>query len=67
MNAEQDVLSRAAHQLRNPLNSISINAELARLQLQKHQDPSEILLSIDRILQECKHCATLLNELNPPK
>lgn len=67
MSIEQDVLSRAAHQLRNPLNSISINAELARLQLQKQQDPNEILLSIDRILQECKHCAALLNELNPPK
>lgn len=67
MSTERDLLSHTAHQLRNPLNSISINAELARLQLQKQQDPKEIILSIDRILQECKHCAALLNELNPPK
>jgi signal transduction histidine kinase len=67
MSTEKDLLSYTAHQLRNPLNSISINAELARLQLQKQQDPKEIILSIDRILQECKHCAELLNELNPPK
>lgn len=67
MNAEQDLLSHVAHQLRNPLNTISINAELARLQLQKQQDPNEIILSIERILQECKHCAVLLNELSPPK
>lgn len=67
MSAEHDLLAHTAHQLRNPLNAISINAELARLQIQKQQNPDDIIMSIDRILQECRHCATLLNELNPPK
>lgn len=65
MTEEQDKIAHIAHQLRNPLNTISINAELARLQLQKQQNPDDIISSIDRILQECKRCAALLNELNP--
>jgi signal transduction histidine kinase len=65
MNNDKDKIAHVAHQLRNPLNTISINAELARLQLQKQQDPQDVLLSIERILQECKHCALLLDELNP--
>ena len=65
MNNDKDKIAHVAHQLRNPLNTISINAELARLQLQKQQDPQAILLSIERILQECKYCASLLDELNP--
>jgi len=65
MNNDKDKIAHVAHQLRNPLNTISINAELARLQLQKQQDPQDILLSIERILQECKQCALLLDELNP--
>lgn len=65
MNNDKDKIAHVAHQLRNPLNTISINAELARLQLQKQQDPQDILLSIERILQECKRCALLLDELNP--
>jgi signal transduction histidine kinase len=65
MNSEQDWLVHIAHQLRNPLNNISINAELARLQLQKQHDPEDVILSIERILQECKRCGQLINELSP--
>ena len=66
MNIPQDQLAYVAHQLRNPLNTISVNAELARLQLQKQQDPNDILMSLERILLECKRCAALVNELSPP-
>lgn len=65
MNSQEDLLVDIAHQLRNPLNNISINAELARLQLQKNHDPADVILSIERILQECKRCGQLVNELSP--
>lgn len=65
MNSQEDLLADIAHQLRNPLNNISINAELARLQLQKNHNPEDIILSIERILQECKRCGQLINELSP--
>lgn len=49
------------HQLRNKLNNITMNAELVKLQLQQSQPADKILLSVERVLQECKDCAALLN------
>ena len=66
MTDGKDQLAQIVHELRNPLNSISINAELAKLQIQKQQDPAAILLSIDRIMQECKRCARMLDDLSNP-
>lgn len=53
-------LSRVAHDLRNPLNSISMNAELVKLKLQRGGDPVDLVSYMDRILQECKNCGDVL-------
>ncbi len=61
MTKEQ--LAEVAHRIRNPLNTISVNAELARLQIERHQDAEKILLSLNRILQGCKDCSAQLDSL----
>lgn len=58
--ATAKTLSKVAHDLRNPLNSISMNAELIKLKLQRAGDPEEVVTYIDRILQECKNCGAVL-------
>lgn len=58
--APAETLSKIAHDLRNPLNSISMNAELIKLKLQRAGDPEEVVTYIDRILQECKNCGHVL-------
>jgi signal transduction histidine kinase len=58
--ATEEVLSKVAHDLRNPINSISINAELVKLKLQQTGDPAQVVTYLDRILQECKNCGTVL-------
>ncbi|MEX1034279.1 MAG: histidine kinase dimerization/phospho-acceptor domain-containing protein [Cellvibrionaceae bacterium] len=54
------MLSQIAHDLRNPLNSISMNAELVKLKLQQSGDSEQVITYLDRILQECKNCGALL-------
>lgn len=53
-------MSRVTHDLRNPLNSISMNAELVKLKLQQSGDPEQLVAYLDRILQECKNCGAVL-------
>ncbi|ABC31619.1 MULTISPECIES: histidine kinase dimerization/phospho-acceptor domain-containing protein [Hahella] len=62
MTQEADI-AKLAHDLRNPLNSISVNAELAKLQLQTNRDKEEILVCVERILEECKRCSARINDL----
>jgi signal transduction histidine kinase len=58
--ATAEVLSKVAHDLRNPLNSISMNAELVKLKLQRSGDPEQVVAYLDRILQECRNCGAVL-------
>lgn len=58
--ASAQTLSKIAHDLRNPLNSISMNAELIKLKLQRAGDPEDVVTYVDRILQECKNCGQVL-------
>jgi signal transduction histidine kinase len=55
-----EILSKVAHDLRNPLNSISMNAELVKLKLQRSGDPEQVVAYLDRILQECRNCGAVL-------
>lgn len=57
-------MSTLIHDLRNPLNTISVNAELARLQLQKSQDPAIVIQSLDKIINECQKCSQMLTEVS---
>lgn len=59
-------LSTLIHDLRNPLNTISVNAELARLQLQKSQDPQAVIQCLNKIINECQKCSQVLTEVSHP-
>ena len=50
------------HDARGPLNTISVNAELAKLLAQKSGANPGIISAIDVILRECQRCNTILQD-----
>ncbi|WP_339896847.1 histidine kinase dimerization/phospho-acceptor domain-containing protein [uncultured Gilvimarinus sp.] len=54
---------RLLHDVRNPLNNISVNAELGKLTLERTGDVEKASAIFERILQECRRCDTVLTEL----
>lgn len=58
-----DAKSTLIHDVRNPLNTISMNAELGKLALQTRGDVDKALEVFDTILRECKACGEKLSEL----
>lgn len=57
MTSEQSL-----HRLRNLLNNISVNTELARLQVGQQQPAENVLASLDKVMQACKECALQLEQ-----
>ena len=53
-------IDRLVHDARGPLNTISVNAEVARLLLQKSAPPDGILTALQNILRECQRCNDIL-------
>ena len=56
--------NRFVHDLRNPLNTISINAELGKLTLERTGDVRKAISIFETILAECRQCSNVLEELN---
>lgn len=50
------------HDARGPLNTISVNAELAKLLAQKSGANPGIVSALDVILRECQRCNTILQD-----
>lgn len=48
------------HDVRNPLNCISVNAELGKLTLERTQDLQKAIAIFDTILRECRSCSDKL-------
>ena len=59
-DTEHEPLDR--HALRNMLNNITMNAELVKLMVQQDVLNDQVLDSVEKMLQECKHCARYLNQ-----
>jgi signal transduction histidine kinase len=55
--------NRFLHDLRNPLNTISMNAELGKLTLERTGDIRKAISIFETILVECRQCSHLLEEL----
>jgi len=55
-------LGALAHDLSNPLNAISMNAELARLLSQKQQS-ERVGEVVERMLADCSRCSRFLRDL----
>lgn len=55
--------NRFVHDLRNPLNTISINAELGKLTLERTGDIRKAISIFETILIECQQCSHVLETL----
>lgn len=55
--------NRFIHNLRNPLNTISVSAELGRLTLERTGDIRKAISIFETILTECRQCNDILDEL----
>jgi signal transduction histidine kinase len=64
MNGEKN---RFVHDLRNPLNTISVNAELGKLTLERTGDIGKAISVFEVILSECRRCSDLLEALQDTK
>lgn len=51
------------HDLRNPLNTISVNAELGKLTLERTGDIRKAISIFETILAECRQCSQVLETL----
>ncbi len=58
-----DDINKLIHDVRNPLNSIAVNAELGKLTLQKTEDIQRAIEIFDVILNACRNCSNHLAEL----
>ncbi|MGV8834605.1 histidine kinase dimerization/phospho-acceptor domain-containing protein [Cellvibrio sp.] len=56
--------NRFVHDLRNPLNTISINAELGKLTLERTGDIRKAISIFETILAECQQCSQVLETLH---
>ncbi len=56
-------VSRLIHDIRNPLNTISVNAELGKLVLSRQGDLQQATSAFDMILSECRRCSEQLERL----
>lgn len=54
------------HDIRNPLNTISINAELGKLMLERNGDIQRAIHIFDIILGECRNCSRKLDAVKGP-
>ncbi|UTA48506.1 hypothetical protein L1F30_02920 [Simiduia sp. 21SJ11W-1] len=54
--------AKLLHEIRNKLNNISVNTELAKLQTQQGQAQEKVLASLAKVTEACRECATLLDE-----
>lgn len=53
-------IDQLVHDARGPLNTISVNAEIANLLLQNAAPTDGISAAIRNILQECQRCSEIL-------
>ena len=56
-------LDKFVHNIRNPLNSITLNAELGKVLIDGQVSPEKIKQVVSTILQQCKNCDDILSEL----
>lgn len=56
--AERQGLKDALHKMNNALNSISMQAELARMYVERN-DNAKVLEALDIVMAQCRQCSTL--------
>jgi len=51
------------HNIRNPLNSMSLHAELGKMLIENNADTEQIKNAFTVILQQCKECEKILTDM----
>ncbi|ARD42900.1 histidine kinase [Colwellia sp. PAMC 21821] len=62
-NIELPVFEKFIHNVRNPLNSIVLHAELGKMLIDNDADVEQIKNAFTVILQQCKGCEQLLMDM----
>ena len=57
-------LQRLIHNVRGPLNSISMNAELGKMYIQEGKAPDSVMKTLDTIVRHCTACSAGLESLH---
>ena len=65
-DAKAAELAKQVHDIRKPLNRISMQAELIKLVLENNLPPQKAIEAVDKILQSCQDCSQLLENLSDP-
>lgn len=50
------------HAIRNKLNRIAIQTELAKMLVEKSSSKDEIIATLDKVLESCADCSQILAE-----
>jgi signal transduction histidine kinase len=56
-------LSKLVHDVRGPLNKISMNAELIKLILENDMPKEKAIAALDKIIQGCQECSQSLQRI----
>lgn len=51
------------HDIRNPLNTISMNAELGKLMIEKQKPSEDIIRTLNAIIEQCQLCSEKLDQI----
>ncbi|MCB1842370.1 MAG: histidine kinase [Halioglobus sp.] len=62
-NHKTEELDTRIHSLRGPLNSIAMNAELAKLLVGSDRQTDDLVQALDTILRQCAACSRELDAL----
>ena len=63
---EKDV-KQLIHDVRGPLNKISMNAELVKLVIENDLPREKALAALDKIIQDCQVCSQHLQQIAETK
>ncbi|BCD97225.1 histidine kinase [Marinagarivorans cellulosilyticus] len=61
---DQETMSTLVHNARNPLNRISMQAELAKMMVTQGLPTEKIIVALDKVLQGCQDCSAQLEEIS---
>lgn len=60
----ENVINQKIHDIRKPLNSISMQAELIKILVESNAESSDIITATEKIIANTKECSALLQTLS---
>lgn len=60
---ESVTVSKAIHDVRNPLNTIAMQSELGKMLVESQAEPEKVLAVFNTLLAQCRKCDEALGTL----